>query len=191
MKFLFDLLPVIAFFAVYQIPEDSQVGIEYATGAAIIVSLFQVIYLWLRHRRVERMYSITFVLLLVLGGATLLFHDERFIKWKPTLVNWAFALVFFGSTLFGDKCLIERMMNSQITLPQQIWRQLNHAWTVFFVAIGAVNLYVAYHFATNIWVNFKLFGVLGLTLLFALAQGWYLVRHAQPAEADENKGETD
>ena len=188
MKFLFDLLPVIAFFAVFQIPADSQTGIEYATFAAMVVSLFQVVYLWLRYRRVERMYLITFVLLLVLGGATLLLHDERFIKWKPTLVNWAFALTFFGSTLVGDKCLIERMMGSQITLPQPIWRRLNHAWTLFFLAIGAANLYVAHHFATKTWVNFRTFGDLGLTLLFALAQGWYLLRHMQPAEVDEDRG---
>ncbi|MCC6202359.1 MAG: septation protein A [Gammaproteobacteria bacterium] len=186
MKFLFDLLPVIAFFAAYQIPDDSLTGIEYATVAAIIVSALQVAYLWLRHRRVERMYLITFALLLVLGGATLLFHDERFIKWKPTLVNWAFALAFLGSTLFGSKCLIERMMGAQIQLPSPIWRRLNHAWTIFFVAVGGANLFVAYHFETKVWVNFKLFGVLGLTLLFALAQGWYLLRHMQPAtETDQ------
>jgi intracellular septation protein len=137
------------------------------------------------------MYLITFALLLVLGGATLLLHDERFIKWKPTLVNWAFALAFFGSTLVGSKCLIERMMGSQLALPQPIWRRLNHAWTLFFLAVGGANLYVAYHFETKTWVNFKLFGVLGLTLLFALAQGWYLMRHVQPAESDPDQGAKD
>jgi intracellular septation protein len=182
MKLLFDLLPVIAFFVVYQIPGDSEVGIRYATGAAIIVSLLQVVYLWLRYRRVEKMYLITFLLLLVLGGATLLLHDERFIKWKPTAVNWAFAVAFLGSTMFGRKCLVERMMGANMTLPNAVWRRLNHAWVIFFLVIGAINLYVAYHFATEVWVNFKLFGVLGLTLLFALAQGWYLTRHVPVEE---------
>ncbi len=190
MKFLFDLFPVIVFVGIYWYGAggdgDSHQAVLAATGGAIVASILQVAYLAIRYRRVEKMYLVTAGLLLVLGGATLAFQDERFIKWKPTAVNWAFALAFIGSELFTAKNLIRRMLEGQIEVPDPIWTRLNHAWTGFFILMGALNLWVAFTYPTDIWVNFKLFGVLGLTFIFALAQGFYLTRHiVEPAANEE------
>ncbi len=172
MKFLFDLLPVLLFFVAYKLD-----GIYVATAVLIVASLAQVAWLWFRHRRVEKMPLITALLVLVLGGATLLLHDETFVKWKPTVVNWVFALVFLGSQFIGGKTLIERMMSGAIDLPAEIWSRLNTLWVAFFALIGVTNLYVAFNFDTDTWVNFKLFGMLGLTLVFVVLQSFYLARH--------------
>ena len=172
MKFLFDLLPVLLFFIAYKLD-----GIYVATAVLIVTSLAQVAWLWFRHRRVEKMPLITALLVLVLGGATLLLHDETFVKWKPTVVNWAFALAFLGSQFIGGKTLIERMMSGAIDLPAEIWSRLNTLWVAFFALIGVANLYVAFNFDTDTWVNFKLFGMLGLTLVFVVLQSFYLARH--------------
>lgn len=176
MKFLFDFLPIILFFIAFKIPDDPQQGIMLATAVAIIVSIMQVAFSWFRHQKVEKMHLITMGLIVVLGGATLLLQDERFIKWKPTVVNWLFAAVFVGSQFFGSKNIIKRMMDEKITLPDAIWGHLNLAWAFFFFATGCANLYVAFNFPTEIWVNFKLFGILGLTVLFVIGQAMYLSR---------------
>lgn len=190
MKLLFDLFPVILFFAAYKLW-----GIYAATGAAIVAALAQVGFTWWRHRKVDTLLLVTLGLIVVLGGATLLFHDSRFIMWKPTLVNWAFALAFLGSQfLFGSRPLVERMMGAQITLPPTVWRRLNLAWVLFFAALGVANLYVAFGYALDlpqaereaIWVNFKLFGMMGLTLLFIVAQALYLSRFVQ-ADGTQDK----
>ncbi|MGV6826369.1 MAG: septation protein A [bacterium] len=178
MKFFFDLLPVILFFAAYEFFD-----IYVATAVAIASSVIQVSWLKLKHGQVENMHKITLVVLVIFGGLTLVLQDPAFIKWKPTLVNWLFALAFIGSFLLTDKSLMERMMGHAIELPAQIWRNLNHAWALFFIFSGALNLYVAYNFAEDIWVNFKLFGMLGLTLVFIIAQGAYLARYIQPQES--------
>lgn len=172
MKFLFDLLPVVLFFVAYKLD-----GIYVATAVLIVTSLAQVAWLWFRHGRVERMPLITALLVLLLGGATLLLHDETFVKWKPTVVNWLFALAFLGSQFIGGKTLVERMMASAIDLPAEIWNRLNSLWVAFFALMGAVNLYVAFNFTTDIWVDFKLFGMLGLTLVFVVLQSFYLARY--------------
>ena len=174
MKFLFDLFPILLFFIAYKFQ-----GIYVATGVAIAASCLQVGWFWLRHRRVETMHLVTLALIVVLGGATLWLHNETFIKWKPTAVNWAFATVFLLSQYVGRKPLAERMMSSAISLPENIWQRLNLAWAVFFLAMGAVNIYVVYNFDTDTWVNFKLFGMMGLTLLFVVAQAFYLARHVK------------
>lgn len=184
MKILFDLLPVIVFFVAYKLPEDSHTGMLYGTAAAILASAAQVLYLWLRHRKVEKMYWVTLILIVLLGGATLLLDDERFFKWKPTAVNWAFALAFLGSALFTGKGLLRRMLEGSIDLPDPIWTRLNNAWVGFFFISGVLNLVVAYNFATETWVNFKLFGMLGLTFAFAIGQGFYLARHAREPVQD-------
>ncbi|NNJ84593.1 MAG: septation protein A [Gammaproteobacteria bacterium] len=147
-----------------------------ATIVAIVATFIQVVISWLRSHRVENMHLITLALLVVLGGATLLFKDEMFIKWKPTAVNWLFALVFFGSQFVGGKSLVQRMMEKNIELPSAIWTRLNWSWVVFFLVMGFVNLYVIYNFSTEFWVNFKLFGLLGLTLAFVVGQSFFLVR---------------
>ena len=177
MKLLFDFFPIMLFFLAYKF-----FGIYIATAAAILASIGQVSGFWLKNRRLEKMHVITLVLIVVLGGATLLLHNEMYIKWKPTAINWVFALVFLLSQWFAKKPLIQSMMETNINLPALIWKRLNLCWVVFFIAVGAANIYVAYHFDTNTWVNFKLFGVLGLTVLFVIIQAIYLTRHITPQQ---------
>jgi intracellular septation protein len=187
MKLLFDFFPVLLFFITFKLYDDPTEGVLAATAVAIVASFVQVGVSWLRNRRVENMHLITLALLVVLGGATLLLKDEMFIKWKPTAVNWLFALVFWGSQFIGKKCIVQRMMDKSIDLPQEIWTRLNAAWGVFFCTMGLLNLYVVYNFDTETWVNFKLFGLMGLTLLFVLAQSFYLVRHIKPENDAEEQ----
>jgi Intracellular septation protein A len=132
-----------------------------------------------RHGRVETMHWVTLGLLLFFGGLTLLLRDPVFIKWKPTVVNWLFAAAFLGSALFMERSLLQRMMDHAVTLPDAVWKRLNLAWVGFFLFIGAANLYVAYNFPEETWVDFKLFGMMGLTLLFLVAQGFYLSRYIE------------
>src|SRR5919106_1570838 len=187
MKFLFDLLPVIVFFIAFKIPDDPHQGILLATAVAIVVSTSQVAFSWIKHRRIESMQLTTLAIILVLGGATLLWQDDRVIKWKPTAVNWLFSLAFASSQFIGKKNLIRRMMEANIHLPDPIWSRLNMSWASFFAIMGVANLYVAHHFKTETWVNFKLFGIMGLTLLFVLVQAVYLMRYAESSE--ETKGQ--
>jgi intracellular septation protein len=175
MKFLYDLVPVLLFFVAYKLYD-----IWVATAVAVAASALQVGTGWVRHRRVEKMQLVTLALILVLGGATLWFRDETFIKWKPTIVNWLFAAVFLGSRLVGGKTLVERMMSHAITVPKVVWGRLNLAWVSFFIGLGGINLYVAYRFDTDTWVNFKLYGLMGLTLAFVVAQAFYLARFVEP-----------
>lgn len=183
MKFLFDFFPILLFFITYKWQ-----GIYAATAVAIAASFIQVGLFWFKHRRFETMHLVTLALIAVLGGATLYLQDERFIKWKPTLVNWLFAAAFLGSQFIGNKPLAERMMGGSISLPAEIWRRLNGMWLLFFLAMGFANLYVVYNFDTETWVNFKLFGMMGLTLAFVIAQAFYLARHIEPEEQNEEQG---
>ncbi len=182
MKLLFDFLPIILFFVVYK-----SADIYWATGVAIVVSALQVAIMYAVKRRVEKMQLATLAIIAVLGGATLILHNERFIMWKPTLVNWLFALVFLGSQFIGEKPLIQRMMEKAVQPPPALWIGLNLAWVLFFILTGALNLYVAYTFSENAWVNFKLFGLLGLTIAFIIAQGFILHKYMLPDEAHPPK----
>ena len=182
MKLLFDFLPILLFFIAYKLAD-----IYVATGVLIVATLAQVGWIWLRQRRVEKLPLFTAVLVLILGGATLLLHDPVFVKWKPTVVNGLFAVVFLGSCFIGRKTLLERMMGGQLELPAVVWVKLTLAWVVFFLVMGVANLYVAFTFSENTWVNFKLFGMLGLTLLFVLAQAFYMSRHIKADVADPSK----
>lgn len=184
MKFLFDLFPIILFFAAYKLYD-----IYIATGVAIAAALVQTGLFWLKHRRFENMHLVTLGLLIVFGGLTLILRDPIFIKWKPTVVNWLFAAVFMGSRFIGERTLVERMMSHAITVPAPVWLTLNWAWTLFFLAMGVLNLYVAYTFSEDTWVNFKLFGMMGLTIAFVFMQAFYLSRYME--EAAENKQESD
>lgn len=195
MKFLFDFFPILLFFIAYKLQ-----GMYVATAVIIVASALQVSFYWYKHRRFEKMHIITLLLVVVLGGATLILQDENFIKWKPTVVNWLFAVTFLGSHFFGEKTVIERMLDSNIKLPSLIWTRLNISWAIFFVLMGVVNLYVAFYYGldlshearNDIWVNFKLFGMLGLTLTFTVAQAFYLARHMQEDKneiATEQPGE--
>ncbi len=179
MKFLFDFFPVILFFIAYKTSD-----IYVATVVAIVAGIAQVGYTWLKNRRIENAHIITLVLLVVMGGATLYLQDETFIKWKPTVVNWLFAVAFLGSQFIGKKPIIQRMLGTTVSLPESIWLRLNMSWVVFFAVLGAANLYVVYTFDTDTWVNFKLFGMLALTFGFVLIQGFFIARHIKP-EADE------
>jgi len=171
MKLLFDFFPIILFFIVFKTH-----GIFAATAVAILATFVQVGFYWLKHRRFEKMHLITLVLISVFGGATLLLEDEIFIKWKPTVLNWLFAVVFIGSQYIGKKTIAERMMGQAIKLPNSIWTRLNWSWALFFVALGFANIFVLYNYDTETWVNFKLFGMMGLTVLFVVAQSLVIAR---------------
>jgi intracellular septation protein len=188
MKILFDFLPVLLFFVTFKFYDDPIQGVLAATTVAIVASIGQVGFSWIRYRRVERMHLATLALILILGGATLLLQDEMFIKWKPTAVNWLFALVFWGSSFVGGKSLARRMMESKLQLPEGTWRRLNTSWVLFFLVLGALNLVVVYNFDTDTWVNFKLFGLMGLTLVFVLAQSLFLMRHVKLEDHPEEPG---
>ena len=178
MKILADLFPVILFFIAYQLFD-----IYIATQVAIAAAAVQVVYNRLRYGKVETMHWVTLGLLVVFGGLTLALRDPTFIKWKPTVVNWLFAVAFLLSQLFMKRSLLRRMMDHAVNMPDTAWLRLNTAWVAFFAAMGVLNLYIAYNFSEAVWVNFKLFGFLGLTLVFMLAQGFYLARFVEPDES--------
>jgi intracellular septation protein len=183
MKLLFDLFPVILFFIAYKAGD-----IYLATGVAIAATFAQIGWVWFRHRKVDTMLWVSLGLIVVLGGMTLLLQDETFIKWKPTVLYWVFAAVLLiSATLFGKNLIRLMMAAAQIDAPDHVWGRLNLAWAVFFGFMGAANLYIARNFPTDVWVNFKLFGTMGLMLVFILAQGFWLSRYMQEEENKENK----
>lgn len=183
MKFLSDFFPILLFFIAYKLE-----GIYTATAVAIIASAVQVAYFQIRYKKVEKMQWVTLWLLIFFGGLTLAFRDPDFIKWKPTVVNWLFAAAFLGSQFIGNKTLLQRMMDQAVSLPQVIWQRLNYIWISFFVGIGFLNLYVAFNFSEDTWVDFKLFGMLGITFVFIILQGFYIARHV--TEVDKPSEET-
>ena len=177
MKFLFDFFPIALFFITFRFYDDPQEGIFAATAVAIIATILQVLLFWLKNKRVEKMHIITLVLITVLGGATLILKDPDFIKWKPTAVNWAFAIAFFGSQFIGKNPFVKRMMAHAVELPETVWKKLNFAWVIFFTAMGFANLYVAFNYDLTTWVDFKTYGMLGLTILFVILQALFLAKH--------------
>jgi intracellular septation protein len=181
MQLLIDFFPIIVFFAVYKIS-----GMYAATGAIIVAMAAQIGYQWLRHRKVSMMLLASGLLVALLGGITLAFRDPLFIQWKPTVVNWLFAAAFLGSQLFGDKTLTERIMGHALELEASLWRQLNLMWVANFLLLGAANLFVVYHYDEATWVNFKLFGMVGLSLLTAIGQAIWI--SSRTAQEDTNKG---
>ena len=174
MKFLFDLFPVLLFFLAFKVYD-----IDVATGVAIAATLAQVAWLKLRGRRVETMLWASLAIIVVFGGATLVLQDETFIKWKPTVLYWLFGAVLALSALVFRRNLIRAMLSEQMQLPDPVWARLNLSWVCFFVFMGAANLWVAYTFSTDLWVNFKLFGGMGLMLLFVVAQALFLARYVE------------
>ncbi len=198
MKFLFDLLPVILFFGAYKLagaqPEAShelaahwlgdgigvaQAPILIATAVAILATFAQIALVWIKHRKVDTMLWVSLAIIVVFGGATLFFHNPTFIKWKPTALYWLFGGVLLGSVTLFRRNLIRKMLEAQIQLPDPVWGRLNLAWAGFFISMGLLNLYVAYSFSEEAWVNCKLFGGMGLMFAFVLAQGFYLSRHLE------------
>lgn len=174
MKFLFDLFPVILFFIAFK-----AYGIYVATGVAIAATFAQIGWLLARGRRVETMLWASLAIIVVFGGATLWLQDETFIKWKPTVLYWLFGAVLAGASLIFRRNLIRKLMEEQIRLPDRVWARLNASWIGFFALMGAANLVVAYTFSTDAWVNFKLFGGIGLMLAFVVAQSLVLARYIE------------
>ena len=172
MKMLFDFFPVLLFFLAYKLYD-----IYVATGVLIAASAVQTFYHRLYYGRFERTHIITLVLVVLFGGATLLLHDEVFIKWKPSVINWLFGAAFVGTQFIGRKTAIEHMLAGKIELPGFVWRRLNAAWAIFFLLLGFANIYVAFNYPTDVWVDFKLFGLMGLTFAFIIGQSFYLARH--------------
>ncbi|OUS40096.1 septation protein A [Oleispira antarctica] len=198
MKLLIDFLPIVIFFIVYKFaPEciDSispllnaeqlqqltdMPAIILATAVLIPATMLQILYTKISTGKVETMHLVTLALVVIMGGATVISQDKTFIQWKPTVVNWLFAAAFLGSRFFGEKTILQRMMGQNLSLPAPAWQKLNYAWVAFFTFSGIANLYVAYNFSEDIWVNFKLFGLLGLTFAFIVAQSFYLYRFMNP-----------
>jgi len=180
MQLFLDLLPVVAFFIAYKLA-----GIYVATAVLIAGVLAQTAVSWIRHRKVSPMLLTSAVLVLVFGGLTLLVHDATFIKWKPTVVDWLFAAAFLVSQFWSGPTIVQRMMGEHVQLDASVWKRLNLMWAVFFTACGALNLYVAFNFSEDTWVDFKLFGLFGLTLLFALLQGVWIAKHSEAQDAEK------
>lgn len=189
-KLLFDLFPLILFFLAFRFAD-----IYVATGAAMAAAVLQILWLRLTGRAIEPMHWINLTVIVVFGGATLLLHDDTFIKWKPTVLYWLFAAILMGARLFTGRNLMRRLMGDKIALPERAWNRLNDSWAGFFAASGALNLYVAFsgRFTEAQWVNFKVFGLMILLLLFVVAQSLWLGRHIQiePAapRTEDPKGE--
>jgi len=183
MKLLYDFFPLLVFFGVFKL-----YGIYAATAAAIAASVIQVALFWNKNRRLEPVHLITLAAILVFGGLTLVLHDDVFIKWKPTIVNWVFAILMLGTQFIAGKPAIRLVLGKQLQLPDRVWHRLNLSWALFFTIAGALNLYVAFWYGADldpatrqeIWVNFKVFGLFGLTLLFAVAQALFLARYMEP-----------
>jgi len=174
MKILFDIFPVVLFFIAFKLYD-----IYVATAVAVGATFVQIGWSWLRHRKVDTMMWVSLAVIVVFGGATLLLHNETFIKWKPTVLYWLFAVTLTVSQIAFRKNLIRSMMEKQVSLPEPVWMRLLVSWIVFFSAMGVVNLAVAFNFSTDTWVNFKLFGGIGLMLVFVVLQSLMLARHIE------------
>ncbi len=174
MKFLFDMFPVILFFVVFKL-----YGIYEATAVAIAASFAQIGWVWFRHRKVEPMLWVSLGVITVFGGATLLLQNETFIKWKPTVLYWLFAAALGVAALGFKKNLIRAMMEKTLTLPEAVWGKLLLSWIAFFAVMGVLNLFVAFNYSTDTWVNFKLFGGMGLMLVFVVGQAVMLGKYVQ------------
>lgn len=184
MQLLVDYIPIIIFVAAYFYRD-----IFFATGALMIVMPIVMIGQYLVTRKVNKIYAASTLLVLVLGGVTLLVRNPVFLYWKPTVLNWLIALVFLGSHWIGEKPIVQRMLGNAATLSDDHWRRLNQIWVGFFVFVGAVNLYVAYNFSQDFWVKFKLFGMLGITIVFVIIQSIWLSMVAGRGESTADEPE--
>lgn len=202
-KIFFDLFPIILFFITFKfagsnpeqaqevakllhyVADPKQLPILLATGVAIFATMLQIAWVWLRHGKVDTMLWVSLGLISVLGGATLFFQDPTFIKWKPTALYWLFAIVLLVTHIFFKKNLIRSMMQqAKLELPENVWANLNYSWVAFFALMGVLNIYVAYNYSLESWVDFKLFGTTGIMFAFILAQGVLLAKHIENKESD-------
>jgi len=181
MQLLVDYIPLVAFILAYFYKD-----IFFATGMLMVVMPLVLVLQWLMTKKINKIYAASTVLVLVLGGATLAFRNPTFLYWKPTVLNWLIAIVFLGSQWIGEKTIVQKMLDNAAELSPDQWVRLNQIWVVFFSIVGGINLYVAYNFSEAFWVKFKLFGMLGLTLVFVVIQSVWLTlatqKNAKPAE---------
>ncbi len=192
MAFLFDFFPLILFFGAFKF-----YGIYVATAVAIAASVVQIGVQLLQKKKVSFTHWMTAMIILVFGGLTLILQDDVFIKWKPSIVNWAFAIALLGTQFIGKKTGIEYVMGSQICVPQNIWRRMNLSWAIFFIALGLLNAYVAFYYRieldeitrTDFWVNFKVFGLMGLTFAFVIIQMLMISKHITTKETENTAEE--
>ncbi len=207
MKLLLDFLPIVLFFLTFKVAEGradaaaafatehfgglvsggvvgaTEAPILLATLVVILATLAQVLFLKLRGQKVDTMLWVSLGLVTVMGGATIWFHSETFIKWKPTVLYAVMSLAFLLSPIVAGKNLLRSMLGGQIELPAFAWQRLNWAWAAFFAFMGVLNIWVAYHFSTSTWATFKAFGGMGLMLVFMVGQGFYMHRHMKPEQA--------
>jgi intracellular septation protein len=177
MKQLLDFLPLVVFFVFYKLYD-----IYYASGALIVATALALIFTWIKYRKVEKMTQITFAMVVIFGTLTLVFHNDEFIKWKVTVIYVLFSGALLVSQLILKKPLIQRMLGKELTLPDPVWNKLNISWAIFFLLCGLANIYVAFWLPQEVWVNFKVFGLTVLTLVFTLLSGVYIYRHMPDEE---------
>lgn len=184
-KFLFDLFPLILFFVAYKFA-----GIYVATGVAIAAALIQIAWIYLRGHAIETMHWINLTVIVVFGGATLWLQDDTFIKWKPTVLYWLFGSIILVSQLFLGRNLLKKLLGEKIALPEPAWTRLSLSWSIFFLAAGALNLFVAFSglFTEEQWVNFKVFGLMGLLIVFVIVQSVWLGRHIEHTDPSGDAG---
>lgn len=173
MQIFYDLVPVLLFFIAYK-----WLGIYPATAIAMAASLLQISYHWFKHKKLDMMQTLTGAIILIFGGLTLLFHNPIFIKWKPSIINGLFAFIFFIMPYIKKKSLIELLLGDKMNMTPACWATLNRLWIGFFLVSAIINLYVIYHYTTDQWVNFKVFGLLTLTIIFGVIQAVYLSKRA-------------
>ena len=189
MKALFDFFPLLLFFAAFKLYD-----IYVATAIAIVATFLQVAFIWLRYRRFEPTHIITLVVISFFGGLTLLFQNDAFIMWKPSVVNWIFAAIVLGSVMI-KRSVIKMLMGKQLELPDRVWHRLSIAWGVFFLAMGFLNMYVAFYYQLDMpedvrqetWVNFKVFWLLGLTIIFSIGQMFFIAKYIDPESLEKSK----
>ena len=177
MKQLLEFFPIILFFIAYKLYD-----IYIATAVVIAATIVQVAYAWFKHRKVETMQWITLALVVVFGGATIYLHDEQYLKWKFSIIEWLFGIAFLSSHFIGKKTFIEKMLSGSLTLPELVWKRLNSLWGCFFISVGFINVYVMYNYNTDDWVTFKTFGVPALMVVFILLQMVFLYKHIPDTE---------
>ncbi len=203
MKILFDFLPIALFFGMFRYADgqkewaattasqwlgfmvsggvvgETEAPVLLATVVVIVATIAQILFLKLRGKKIDGMLWVSLALVTVLGGATIYFHSESFIKWKPTLLYWAMGSGLLFSQLVLKKNGIKAVMGEQLTLPESVWRTVSFSWVAFFTVMGCLNLWVAFNFSTSAWVNFKLFGGMGLMVVFVAAQMAFLSKYIE------------
>ena len=187
MKQLLDFIPLVIFFVIYKM-----VDIYAATGSLIITTGLVLAYSYFKNGKAEKMQVITFVMVFVFGSLTLILHDDAFIKWKVTFIYALFAIALLVSQLIFKKPIIKQMLGKELTLPDAAWNNLNVAWALFFIVLSILNVYVAFNLPQEIWVNFKVFGLLGATLVFTMLSGLYIYKYLPKSnENEENKDKSE